>query len=153
MLHYKRIKDYFFMDTYFATMVNGFKSTRGHTCCQLFVTDKGFIYVVPMWSKGDVLAVVKQFAKEIGLPNALICNAAGEQKSNELRKFCSEIGMTLQWIDEGTPRANWAELYIGIIKEATRKDMKESSCPLLLWDYCVERRVRINTKLDSESLL
>ena len=37
-----------------------------------------------------------------------------------------------------------AELYIGIIKEAVKKDMKESSCSLPLWDYCVERRVRIN---------
>ena len=34
--------------------------------------------------------------------------------------------------------------YIGIIKEAVRKDMKESDCPLVLWDYCVERRAQIN---------
>ena len=47
-------------------------------------------------------------------------------------------------LEEGTPWANKAELYIGIIKEAVRKDMKESNCPLPLWDYCVERRVRIN---------
>jgi hypothetical protein len=30
------------------------------------------------------------------------------------------------------------------MKEAVRKDMKESDCPLVLWDYCVERRARIN---------
>ena len=41
----KGIKDYFFMDTFFATKKGG-QSSRGHTCCQLFVTDKGFIYVV-----------------------------------------------------------------------------------------------------------
>jgi hypothetical protein len=29
-------------------------------------------------------------------------------------------------------------------KEAVRKDMKESNCPLVFWDYCVERRARIN---------
>jgi hypothetical protein len=39
---------------------------------------------------------------------------------------------------------NKAELYIGLIKEAVRKDMKDSNCPLALWDYCVERRARIN---------
>ena len=39
MLRYRRIKDYFFMDTFFATKNKG-KSSRGHTCCQLFVTDK-----------------------------------------------------------------------------------------------------------------
>ena len=47
MLRYKRIKDYFFMDTFFATKKGG-QSSRGHTCCQPFVTDKGFIYVVPI---------------------------------------------------------------------------------------------------------
>ena len=47
MLRYRRIKDFFFMDTFFATKKGG-QSSRGHTCCQLFVTDKGFIYVVPM---------------------------------------------------------------------------------------------------------
>jgi hypothetical protein len=43
MLRYKRIHQHFFMDTFFATKKAG-KSTRGHTCMQLFVTDKGFVY-------------------------------------------------------------------------------------------------------------
>ena len=47
MLRYKRIKDLFFMDTFFATKKGG-QSSRGHTCCQRFVTDNRFIYVVPM---------------------------------------------------------------------------------------------------------
>ena len=65
MLRYKRIKDLFFMDTFFATKKGG-QSLRGYACCQLFVTDKGFIYVVPMKKKSEVLLVIKQFAKEIG---------------------------------------------------------------------------------------
>jgi hypothetical protein len=143
MLRYKRLNEYFFMDTFFATKKAG-KSSRGHTCCQLFVTDKGFVYVVPMKSKSEVLHAVKQFAKEIGAPDAIISDAAGEQSSQKLRKFCSEIGTTLRYLEEGTPWANKAELYIGLIKEAVRKDMKESNCPLAFWDYCVERRARIN---------
>jgi hypothetical protein len=47
MLRYKRIHEYFFMDTFFATKKAG-KSSRQNTCCQLFVTDKGFVYVVPI---------------------------------------------------------------------------------------------------------
>ena len=42
------------------------KSSRGHTCCQLFVMDKGFVFVVPIRKKSEVLQAVKQFAKEIG---------------------------------------------------------------------------------------
>jgi hypothetical protein len=143
MLRYKRISEYFYMDTFFATKKAG-KSSRGHTCCQLFVTDKGFVYVVPMKSKAEVLQAVKQFAKEIGAPDAIICDMAGEQTSHALKRFCQEIGTTLRVLEEGTPWANKAELYIGLIKEAVRKDMKESDCPLAFWDYCVERRARIN---------
>ena len=143
MLRYKKIHEYFFMDTFFATKKAG-KSSRGHSCCQLFVTDKGFVYVVPMKSKSEVLQAVKEFAKEIGAPDAIICDAASEQKSKPLRKFLGEIGTTLRVLEEGTPWANKAELYIGLIKEAVRKDMKDSNCPLTFWDYCVERRARIN---------
>jgi hypothetical protein len=143
MLRYNRIKDYFFMDTFFATKKAG-KSTRQNTCCQLFVTDKGFVYVVPMRTKADVLEAVKQFAKEVGAPDAIVSDMAGEQTSLALKKFCNEIGTTLRALEEGTPWSNKAELYIGIIKEAVRKDMKDSDCPLVLWDYCVERRARIN---------
>lgn len=143
MLRYKRITEHFFMDTFFATQKAG-KSSRGHTCCQLFVTDKGFVYVVPMKSKSEVLQAVKQFAKEIGAPDAIISDCSGEQKSHALKRFCNEIGTTLRTLEEGTPWSNRAELYIGLIKEAVRKDMKEADCPLAFWDYCVERRARIN---------
>jgi hypothetical protein len=143
MIRYKRIHEHFFMDTFFATKKAG-KSSRGHACCQLFVTDKGFVYVMPMKSKSEVLRAVKQFAKEIGAPDVIISDAAGEQSSQNLRKFWAEIGTTLRYLEEGTLLANKAELYIGLIKEVVRKDMKESNCPLAFWDYCMERRARIN---------
>ena len=100
MSWYHRIHKYFFMDTFFATSKAG-KSSRGNTCCQLFVTDKGFVYVVPMKSKSEVLQAVKLFAKEIGAPDAIISDAAREQKSKELQKFLMEIGTTLQVLEKG----------------------------------------------------
>ena len=143
MLRYKRIKDYFFMDTFFATKKGG-KSSRGHTCCQLFVTDKGFVYVVPMRRKGEVLQAMKQFAKEIGAPDAFVADMSGEQTSAAVRTFCNEIGSTLRALEEGTPWANKAELYIGLLKESVRKDMRETDSPMVFWDYCLERRARIH---------
>jgi len=144
MLRYKHIKEYFYMDTLFATSKAG-KSKRGHTCCQLFVTDKGFVHVVPMRSKGEVLQAMKEFAKEVGAPDAFICDASGKQtRSLEVRKFCRDIGSTLRVLEENTPWSNKAELYIGLLKEAVRKDMKEANSPMPLWDYCLERRARIN---------
>ena len=143
MLRYKHIHKHFFMDTFFATSKGG-KSSCGHTCCQLFVTDKGYIFVVPMRSKADVLQAVKQFAKELGAPDAIVCDAAREQMSSDLKKFLTSIGTMLRVLEYGMPWANKAELYIGLIKEAVRKDMKSSNCPLAFWDYCVEQRARIN---------
>ena len=64
--------------------------------------------------------------------------------SSEVKKFCNDIGTTLRALEEGTPWSNKAELYIGLIKEAVRKDICESNSPLCLWDYCVEKRARIN---------
>ena len=131
------------MDTFFATKKGG-QSSRGHICCQLFVTDKGFIYVVPMKRKSEVLLSIKQFAKEVGAPDSFVADMSGEQMSSEVKKFWNDIGTTLRALEERTPWSNKAELYIGLIKEAVRKGMCESNSPLWFWDYCVERRARIN---------
>ena len=83
-----------FMDTFFA-MKKGGTSSRGNTCCQLFVTDKGFIYVVPMKRKSEVLLAIKQFAKEVGAPDAIVSDMAREQVSQEVQQFCNMIGTML----------------------------------------------------------
>ena len=46
MIQYKYINSHFFTDKFFVKGTA--KSTRCHNCVQLFVSDKGFIYVVPM---------------------------------------------------------------------------------------------------------
>ena len=106
---------------------------------QLFVSDKGFVYVVPMQSKSQVPQALKMIAKEVGAPDAVICDAAREQISKEVQHFCHQMGTTLRVLEENTPWANRAELYIGLVKEGIRKDMKDSNCPLVFWDYCAER--------------
>ena len=143
MLRYRRIDEHFFMDTFFATKKGG-RSTRGNTCCQLFATDKGFLFVVPMQRRGQVLEAMKMFAKEIGAPSAFVADMSKEQMSKDVKLLCNEIGSTLRALEEGTPWSNKAELYIGLLKEAVRKDLKESDSPMKLWDYCVERRARIH---------
>ena len=97
-----------------------------------------------MKKKSEVLLVIKQFAKEIGAPDSFVADMSGEQMSSEVKKCCNDIGSTLRALEEGTPWSNKAELYIGLIKEAVRKDMHKLNSPLCFWDYCVERRARIN---------
>ena len=98
MLRYKRIKDFFLMDTFFATKKGG-QSSRRHSCCQLFVTDKGFIYVVPMKRKSEVLLAIKQFAKEVGASDSFVADMSGEQMSSEVKKCCNGIGTTLRALE------------------------------------------------------
>ena len=59
---------------------------------------------------------MKQFAKDIGAPDAILCDAAGKQTSGALREICHNIGTTLQVLEEGPPWTNKAELYIGLLK-------------------------------------
>ena len=47
MLRYQHLREYFYMDTMFATSKSG-ATTRGNTCLQLFVTDRGFVFVCPL---------------------------------------------------------------------------------------------------------
>ena len=69
-----------------------------------------------MRSKSEVFLALKLFAKEIGSPDTIICDAAVEQNLKEVRKFFHQIGTTLLYLEESTPWANLSELYIGLIK-------------------------------------
>ena len=61
-----------------------------------------------------------------------------------MRKLCNDIGTTLRVLEKNTLWSKKGDLCIDIIKEAVRKDMKEANCPIALWDYCIDRRARIN---------
>jgi hypothetical protein len=63
MLRYKRIDSRFFTDIFFVTKKA--KSQQGNNCMKLFVSGKGYVYVVPMKSKSEFPFALKQFAKEI----------------------------------------------------------------------------------------
>ena len=110
----------------------------------MFVSDKGFIFIVLMRQKPELYTALQLFAKEIGVPISLICDPSGEQSSNKVKQFAKECQMKLKLLEESTQWANLAERYIGILKSAVRKDMYESDCPLKFWDYYVKWRVRVH---------
>ena len=142
-LRYRRLNSVFFMDTFMVT--KGAKSARGFTHMQLFVSDKGFVKVYGMKTVKDIPAAMRAFAKEVGAPNCFVCDPHPNQKSDEVKSFCNRIGSTLRLLEESTQHANRAELYIGLLKEAIRKDLRESNAPLRFWCYCAERRASIFT--------
>ena len=73
----------------------------------------------------------------------LVCEAHLTQKKCEIKEFLIQIGTTLRVLEAETQGANRAELYIGLIKEATRKDMRARGSPIVLWDYCMEHHALI----------
>ena len=97
-------------------------------------------------NKDDILSALKQLTKEIDATEAIICDGSGDQTAIKVKKYCGDIGTTLRILEEDTPWSNKAKLYIGLIEESARKDMKEKDSHIFLWDYCTERRSHINNQ-------
>ena len=91
----------------------------------------------------EFLSPLRLFDKDVGAPKILVLDPHSTQKNREVKDFFNKIGTTLKVLENKTQCANRAELYIGLMKEATRKDMWEMHSPLVLWDYDIERRVPI----------
>ena len=142
MLRYPRISCNIFTDTFFANKEKC-TSTRGNDCCQLFVSEFGFAFGAPMKGGSQLCDAYKKFFKEIGVPPCIICDSAPNQIQGEARKLCNLCSCTIKSLEKGTPSSNRAECYVGLVKSNVKKDLKMTNSPLVLWDYCVERRCKI----------
>ncbi len=145
MLRYDRLDTDIFMDTLLSTQDKKLagKTMRGNTCAQVFVSDFGFVYFVPMERRDEVYSSVKKLFKHVGVPNAIVCDSAPEQISKRTRDLCIDSSCQIKNLEKDTPWANRAERYIGLMKDAIRADLKKSDCPMKFWDYCGERRYKI----------
>jgi hypothetical protein len=141
VVQYKKIKSYFFSDMLFVT--GNAKSSQDNICSQLFVSDKGFVAFYLMKRQADYFLALKQFAKDVGAPEVVVCDPHPAQTKHEIRIFCTQIRTTLKGSEAETQWANRVELYIGLMKEDTQKDMQSSGSPLVTWDYCMEHRALI----------
>ena len=82
MLRYRRIKSYFFTDTFFVTKKAA--SSRSYTCIQIFVSDKGYVLIAAMKSVSEFTKSMKMFAKEVGVPEAIIADSQKCHKAKEV---------------------------------------------------------------------
>ena len=99
----------------------------------------------------EIINSVKAFAMAIGVPTGLILDSEGTRRSDVPKKAANDRNLWLKFLERRTQWINLAKLYIGLLKEAVCKDMKDSDSPLKFWDYCAERRVLINN-LTSKNL-
>ena len=63
---------------------------------QIFVSDMGYVYVAAMKSVSEFPKALKMFAKEVGVPEAIISESHKCNKSKEVKLFCRKIGTTLR---------------------------------------------------------
>ena len=84
-----------------------------------------------MKSESEFPKALKMFAKEVGVPEVVVADSHKCHKSKEVKAFCHKIGTTLRILEGSTQWANRAELYLGLFKEAVRKDMLEKDSPLI----------------------
>ena len=114
---------------------------------ELFVSDKGYVYVVAMKNVSEFSKALKMFAKEVGVPQAIISESHKCNKSKKVKQFCHKVMTILRILEGSTQWAKRAELYVGLFKEAVKKDTLESNSPLIFWDYCAERRAAITNMI------
>ena len=113
------------------------KSTRGNTIFQVFVSDKGFVAVYSIKLQEQFRTVLHCFVKQVGVPDSLVIDDNRSQTINEVKQSCDQVDTTLKILETGTPWENRAEFYIGLLKEAVRKDLQASNAPMDLWDYSI----------------
>ena len=155
MIRYTRLATDTFMDTFFASKKAG-ASQRGYTSCQVFATEFGHVFVVPMSGKSgvEVAQAIKRYFKEIGIPLHLICDQAAEQVKGSARLLCNEVGCLIVELEKGTPASNRAERAIKILKDGAWRDMFDANSPMAFWCYCIERRADIiNATIRANHLL
>ena len=150
MLRYWRIKLFFFVDTFFVT--KKVASLIRYTCMHIFVSEVGYVYVAAMVSVSEFPKTLEMFAKLVVVPEAFISDSNKCNKSKEVNLFCHKIGTTLRILEGLTQWANKADFYVGLFKDAVRKDILYENSPLVFWDYCDQRRALI-TNMTAKDML
>jgi hypothetical protein len=82
------------------------KSLRGNTCAQVFVSDKDFVTAHMMKTESIYINTLKEFAKDVGAPDILVCDASKTQTQRKVKEFCTAIGTTHITLEAAT---QWAD--------------------------------------------
>ena len=133
-LAYKRLNSRFYSDTLFAKV----KSTKVNTCAQVFASDNiDFIHVHPMATKSMAGSALQAFADDVGIPNELVVDGAGEQvgPKSEFMKTVNFLRCRLKRTEPYSPWQNNAETAIRELKKRWKNRMSTKKIPKRLWDF------------------
>ena len=117
-LHRNRLNTTFYLDEMFSKT----KSLRGNTCATVF-TDGKFTATYPLSSKADAGKTLDEFAQDVGIPEHLVTDLAGELSGphTEFMKHVRRLKIDIHWCEKGRHQQNHkAEREIGILKQRWR---------------------------------
>ena len=55
------------------------------------------MYVLPFEKESNALLALKLFAKDVGVPKALVTGGAKSETSTKVKRFCINIGTVLKY--------------------------------------------------------
>jgi hypothetical protein len=76
------------------------------------VSDKDYVAVYPMAKEAEYFLALKEFSKDVGAPDVLVCDLAKTQKKREVKELCTQIGTTLKILDAETQWAIQAGFFV-----------------------------------------
>ena len=129
----RRLSTTWYTDTLFSKQ----KSVVGNTCAQLFTDGKGFTYVHPMTSKKYAGEALHKVTIDVGVPNTLISDGAGEQTgdSTYFQEVVKRCHIDSRLTEAYSPWQNQAENTIGIIKSKAKRRRIRRRVPKRCWDF------------------
>jgi len=127
-----------FSQFYTDTLYFKVKSISQETCAQIYANKSGFTKMYPMETKSQAHNTLSNFVHEVGIPHELHSDNAKELISGEMRKKLNkyEIYYT-STTDPYTPKQNYAEDTIRIVKTWARHFMQISNTPIRLFMYAL----------------
>lgn len=148
-MHLRRIDCKFFTDTLFSKA----PSIVGNKCAQLYYDPNGYMYIYPMPSKADVGESLDSFVGDVGIPNQLVYDGAGEQvgRNSLFDKYIRHYRINRHVIEPYSPWQNKAESGIRIIKSRWKRLMVNRKVPKRLWDFALVWISQIYTRSATKS--
>ena len=154
LLRRRRFRGTTYSDTAFAK----FKSARGNTCIQVFVTDFGLSVAYPMKAKEDAHKSLSLFFNEYGVPEHIHTDNATEMQayrkgSRKWSQTCTdEGGIKCTTIEPYSPWQNRAEREIGQTKSLSLRQMKKYAVPMKLWDFSFEYHAAVRSRMHRDDI-
>ena len=101
------------------------KSVKGNKYCHFFASNNGHINTHAMKSQDEFEIGLHWSYKEVGIPVGLILDGFSAQTKSSVKTICDQVNTTFKMLERANRWENIAELCVGLLNEAVRKDMRE----------------------------